>query len=233
MASSIYKIPTNEFKEIVKNSFTFTEILKKCDLQNKGGNINTVKRRLVKENINFSHIKTGLNHNKGRVFIRQQISLQEALLKYFIPCCAATRHILIKLIKRFNLLKYSCKECGCESIWNNKPVSLQLHHINGINNDNRLENLILLCPNCHSQTENFAGKSLKKRYFCEKCKKETKGSSNSCVACSRFNNRKVDRPSKEILEKEILCNSMVSIGKKYGVSDNAIRKWCQSYNIDI
>ena len=108
MASSIYKIPTNEFKEIVKNSFTFTEILKKCDLQNKGGNINTVKRRLVKENINFSHIKTGLNHNKGRVFIRQQISLQEALLKYFIPCCAATRHILIKLIKRFNLLKYSC-----------------------------------------------------------------------------------------------------------------------------
>ena len=42
------------------------------------------------------------------------------------------------------------------------------------------------------------------------------------------------RPSmRKILEKEILCNSMVSIGKKYGVSDNAIRKWCQSYNIDI
>lgn len=232
MASLIYRISKEDFQNFVKDSSTFTEILKKCGLENKGCNINTVKRRLVKENIDFSHIKTGLNHNKGRSFINQQISVEKSLAEYFIINSKATRQILIKLIKRYNLLKYSCKECECGSIWNKKPISLQLHHINGINNDNRLENLNFLCPNCHSQTENFAGKSCKKRYFCEKCNTETKGNSNICFECSFITRRKVERPSKEQLELLIKNNSFVSIGKKYKVSDNTIRKWCKFYNIN-
>ncbi len=49
-----------------------------------------------------------------------------------------------------------CEECGITE-WNNKPLTLQIHHINGIHNDHRISNLKLLCPNCHSQTENYAG----------------------------------------------------------------------------
>ena len=233
MASVIYKISKEDFAKIIQESFTFTEILKKCNLDNKGSNINTLKRRAIKENVDFSHIKSGRNHNKGRIFIKERISLLQAKEKYFIENRCNRRETIKILLLRYNLIPHECNECKCSSLWNSKFLSLQLHHLNGKNDDNRIENLIFLCPNCHSQTENYAGKSTKKKFFCQKCNSQTKGYSELCLKCSSFNTRKVERPSKEILEKEILNNSMVSIGKKYGVSDNAIRKWCQSYNINI
>lgn len=56
--------------------------------------------------------------------------------------------------------EYRCEECDITE-YNNKPITLHLHHINGNKKDNRLENLQILCPNCHSQTDNYAGKDLK------------------------------------------------------------------------
>jgi Zn finger protein HypA/HybF involved in hydrogenase expression len=55
------------------------------------------------------------------------------------------------------LLIYKCYKCGIDS-WNDEPINLQLEHINGNHFDNRLENLTLLCPNCHSQTKTFCRK---------------------------------------------------------------------------
>ena len=54
-----------------------------------------------------------------------------------------------------------CEVCGI-SEWRGAPLSLALHHVNGDGRDNRLENLQLLCPNCHSQTENFAGRNIRR-----------------------------------------------------------------------
>ena len=65
-----------------------------------------------------------------------------------------------RLIKA-NLIEYKCSCCGITE-WNGKPLTLQLHHINGNNRGNRLENLTFLCPNCHSQTDNFSGKNAEK-----------------------------------------------------------------------
>lgn len=69
-----------------------------------------------------------------------------------------------KLAKR--LIKEGIKESKCEccnlSKWQNKPIPLELHHINGIHSDNRLENLQLLCPNCHALTDSYRGKNIKK-----------------------------------------------------------------------
>jgi 5-methylcytosine-specific restriction endonuclease McrA len=56
------------------------------------------------------------------------------------------------------LLKHECRICGLKD-WQEKPITLELDHINGVNNDNRLPNLRLLCPNCHSQTPTFRGRN--------------------------------------------------------------------------
>ena len=66
-------------------------------------------------------------------------------------------HLKLRLL-RLGLKDARCEECGIAK-WRERPLALALHHINGDRHDNRLDNLRLLCPNCHSQTENFAGRN--------------------------------------------------------------------------
>jgi 5-methylcytosine-specific restriction endonuclease McrA len=56
-------------------------------------------------------------------------------------------------------LKNECSECGQDGVWNGKPLVMQMDHINGNNRDNRPDNLRMLCPNCHTQTNTFAGRN--------------------------------------------------------------------------
>ena len=69
-------------------------------------------------------------------------------------------HLRWRLL-RGGVLQAQCAKCGLTE-WLGKSLSLHLHHINGVNNHNSLENLQLLCPNCHSQTENYSGRNAKK-----------------------------------------------------------------------
>ena len=67
-------------------------------------------------------------------------------------------HLRWRLLKA-GVLDSVCAVCGIMS-WQDKPLSLHLHHVNGIRNDNRLENLQMLCPNCHSQTPSYSGRNV-------------------------------------------------------------------------
>lgn len=69
------------------------------------------------------------------------------------------RTALKKRLIEEKIIPYECTICGNKGEWNNYPLTLQLDHINGINNDNRKENLRFLCPNCHSQTTTFSGRN--------------------------------------------------------------------------
>lgn len=222
--SPIWKCNAEELKTIVKNSSTLSGVLKYFNLSNKGGNQKTLKQRLLYENIDYSHIKLGNNSNLGKKFKKDKIPIEKILVEN----STYQRGHLKKRIKENNLLEYKCQSCGIEDTWNNKPIVLQLEHKNGISNDNRIENLCFLCPNCHSQTDTYAGKKLKKQNFCN-CGEKMHKTSSMCSKCEKFNKRKVDRPEKDQLLKDIEQLGYCGTGRKYGVSDNAVRKWLKNY----
>jgi 5-methylcytosine-specific restriction endonuclease McrA len=71
------------------------------------------------------------------------------------------KHLKARLVKA-GLLENSCHSCGLED-WQGRPLSMHLDHINGVPDDNRLENLRMLCPNCHSQTPTYGGRNARQR----------------------------------------------------------------------
>lgn len=73
------------------------------------------------------------------------------------------RQVLLESLVQCGYKEYKCECCGINE-WNGQPISLQLHHINGNSRDNSLENLQILCPNCHSQTDNYGSKNTNKTH---------------------------------------------------------------------
>lgn len=142
-----------------------------------------------------------------------------------------------KRIMKHKLLEYKCFECGNTGEYNNKPLTLQLDHINGNHTDNRLENLRFLCPNCHSQTETSCGRNKPSKVinYCS-CGKEIYSSSSQCHKCASVDSGIISRRfevTKEELQSLIETKPFTHIGKMFGVSDNAVKKRCIKLGIEI
>ena len=206
-------------KEVIPQCINFTEVLEMLSIPRQGNNSNTLKRLLDENNIDYYHF-TG----RARVYNNTSTSISEYLSNRVKITSGKLR---IKLLTE-GLKENKCEICGITK-WLGNPIVCQLHHIDGNNQNNNLENLQILCPNCHSQTENYCGSANvnKTKYYCKDCGKEINKGSVYCTICSYKHTRKVkDRPSKEKLLQDFKeLKSFVKIGAKYGVSDNAIRKW--------
>lgn len=156
MTNKIYECSDEKFVQLIRNSSNIAEVLFKLGYTTKGNSwgYSQVKQRMTDLNLDFSDFK-GKNP-MARSTSERSVS-GEKLLR---TNCKHTRSVLRRHIISNNLIPYECALCGLTK-WNGKTLSLELDHINGINNDNRLENLRFLCPNCHSQTCTYGSRNHK------------------------------------------------------------------------
>jgi hypothetical protein len=141
-----------------------------------------------------------------------------------------------------------CELCGQGELWHGKRMALILDHINGDGRDHRLENLRIVCANCAATLDTHCGRKLRLSPIqCARCKREFLPRYSAQRFCSRNcgqrgdgsgkgtprpQQRKVPRPSYEQLKNDLLHTSWLAVGRKYGVSDNAVRKWIRWYERD-
>ena len=143
-----------EYLEAIKTSKSIAQVCKTLGLKCAGGNYKTIKDFIRENNIDTSHF-TGQGWNVGLKFKpNKQMPLSDILKEN-------SKYQSYKLKNRLiesGLKEYKC-ECCKNTEWNGKPIPLEVHHINGDNTDNRIENIQILCPNCHAQTDNYRGRN--------------------------------------------------------------------------
>ena len=233
-----------------------------------------------------------ISHFKGQGWSKDNVDM--SIFQYNKSCKSNT------LIRALTILRgWKCEKCR-RIEWEGQRIPLCVHHIDGNHINNQIENLQVLCPNCHAQTDNYCGRNKNKRppitdeqfvialrqttsirqalqklginyaakYYYEKAhklieenniiqkpkkekqqktkpQKNIKIETNHCIDCGKIINnrskrceecehkrqRKTKWPQRDELKNLIRTESFSSIGKKYNVSDNAIRKWCKNYNL--
>lgn len=208
-----------QLNKVVAESETYLQVLKAFNRNQSAASYKTLKRYLEKWSISTDHFLT-----KSEII--DKVFKNGKLKKYtndemFTSGSTISRHSVKKRIIQDNLIEYKCVDCGNDGNWMGKKITLILDHINGLNNDNRLENLRFLCPNCNATkpTHCLGSVGYKGKIDGRKIRYE------------RPKTRKVKRPSKTELIKLLENNSYCGIGRKYGVSDNAVRKWVKKYEI--
>jgi hypothetical protein len=160
---SIKHITVEELKNAIASCSSFKGVAEKFGLFNSGSNLTRLKEKAEKHNIDFSHF-TGQLWSKGKTKIedkRIKASFSDTN-EVFCENSKVPPSTIKELILKKNLVPYVCAICGQEPMWNGRELKLQMDHINGIRNDHRLENLRILCPHCHTQTETYGGKNQKK-----------------------------------------------------------------------
>lgn len=216
-----------EIEQIVALSTSYRDFARKIGYSNtcSGDTIKMLRQKLNGyDTAHFGQNIQGIERNEENIFIKNSTASQKVLRTWY---------------EKGQYSEYKCSICGQEPIWNGKPMTLILDHINGINNDDVLENLRWICPNCNSQLETTGSRNpnrkiFAKKFYCIDCGKEISKGSIRCLECEskqRIVPLEKMPVSREELKQLIRNKPFVQIGAQFAVSDNAIRKWCEKFNL--
>lgn len=227
-------IPAAEFARFVAESATWSELMRKCGYKNTG-NRSVVTKRIEEMGLDASHIPTGQGVPAIKNRLAKKYKLEEILIEnssYGSMVC------LRKRLQKELGWEHRCN--GCKNTqWRGHPIPLEVEHKNGIHNDNRIQNLEFLCPNCHALTDTYKGKNVKNKvekaepHKCLDCGQEVTSYATRCDPCYKISIRTVERPPYDQLKREIEESGYAAVGRKYGVRDNTIRKWVKCYQDGI
>ncbi len=223
-----------QLRAAIAVSFNWTEALRKLDYCPTGGNPGTVKKYAARWGIGTEHFDADLARHRG--ISREPIPLDEVL----VQGSRYTRGTLKRRLYAEGIKQRRCELCGQGDEWLGRPMALILDHINGVRDDHRLENLQIVCPNCAATLPTHCGRGLReprKTIACERCganflrsfKKQRYCSRGCGQLASSDKQRRARRPPYDELIREIDETSYCAVARKYGVSDNAVRKWVKAY----
>lgn len=233
MGALVDRYSKEELTQIIQQSKNLNEVIDKLGYAtHSGSNSETVKKRIIKYNIDISHFNSVLNpikRTEDNIFIKNSTASQATLRRWY---------------KKGEYTPYECSICKMKPIWQGKELTLILDHINGLNHDDRLENLRWVCPNCNQQLETTGSRNctklekkdikLNEEFYCIECGKKISNKAIRCADCNN-KNRKIaleNMPvTREELKKLIRDIPFTTIANQYGVTDNTIRKWCDKFNL--
>lgn len=233
----------SEARQAVAECRSYAQVLRRLGLRPAGGN-HALLRRYVDEvwQIPTPHFDGGASAR------RRPAAPAKPLKEILVRNSSYSRGKLKDRLYGEGVKKRKCEMCGQGEMWHGRWMSLILDHVNGVPDDNRLENLRIVCPNCAATLDTHCGRKNRKQRptrECNRCGREFLAKCSGQRYCShacgtrwdrshlrgrpRPGGRKVQRPPYEHLMAEIAMTSYVAVGRKYGVSDNAVRKWVRFY----
>lgn len=241
-----------ELAGAICSSLSWSEALRRLGYRPAGGNHATLQKYAAKWGISTSHFDPyASRRNRPR---NDRISLDAILVEHSTYSRGHLKQRLYDAVLKAPI----CELCGQDETWRGRRMSMILDHINAVHDDNRLENLRILCPNCAATLDTHCGRkngrqkrprrlaghprecavcqttftatSRNQRYCSQACwREEQRRRGIDLLGRPQRHLRKIERPSHRQLLVEIHENGYLATGRKYGVSDTAVRKWIRQY----
>jgi len=219
-----------ELKKAIKYANSYRGTIRNLNIAINGGNYKTLKKYIELWNLDISH------WTSNRAF-----SPKKTLKEILVVSSSFDSSNLKKRLLKEGILEERCffEDCPSYKIssWRGRPMTYHLDHINGIRDDNRIENVRILCIVCHSHTDTYGSKNFSRPgrspNNCINCNIKISRGASRCIKCSAvvFNKEKLDWPPIEVLLKEIAATNMHKVSIDRGYSYNTLKKHVRKHTI--